>query len=58
MGETASGGHRYSEIQCFQLIYRNIAETQCQKQEGLWWCSSSAGQPGTEEIPNYVKDLL
>ena len=53
-----SGGHRYSEIQCFQLIYRNIAETQCQKQEGLWWCSSSAGQPGTEEIPNSVKDLL
>ena len=27
MGETVSGGHRYSEIQCFQLIYRNIAET-------------------------------
>ena len=27
MLETVSGGHRYSEIQCFQLIYRNIAET-------------------------------
>ena len=27
MLETVSGGYRYSEIQCFQLSYRNIAET-------------------------------
>ena len=27
MLETVSGGHRYSEIQCFELSYRNIAET-------------------------------
>ena len=27
MGETVVGVHRYSEKQCFQLIYRNRAET-------------------------------
>lgn len=26
-GNSVCGGHRYSEIQCFQLSFRNIAET-------------------------------